>query len=147
QSVQRSTEQAAFEAAAQEYLFSPVEAGPGVSRPRAGKVVLVDMDKRAFDPFHLSLSEEIRAQDPAQVTTIAQMRHARQEVGRYEMGSRAIQLSCTMTLVDRSSRTIIATRSFVWGKPPNRIPRGGDREDVTGLPPLSEITSFVTGLR
>src|SRR5262245_59833075 len=103
QSVQRSSEQAAFEAAAQEYLFSPVEAGPGVSRPRAGKIVLVDMDKRAFDPFHLSLSEEIRAQDPAEVTTIAQMRYTRQEVGRYEMGSRAIQLSCTMTLVDRSS--------------------------------------------
>src|SRR5262245_58386966 len=120
QSVQRSNEQSAFEAAVGDYLFAPVEAGPGVSRPKAGKVVLVDMDKRAFDPFHLTLSEDLRAQSPEEVATVAQMRYTRQEVGRYEMGSRAIQLSCTMTVVDRASRTVIATRAFAWGKPPAR---------------------------
>src|SRR5262245_33738153 len=49
QNMQTSAEKSAFEAAAEDYLFSPVEPGPGVSRARVGKVALVDMDKRAFD--------------------------------------------------------------------------------------------------
>jgi hypothetical protein len=147
QNSQRNAEESAFRAAVGDYLFSPVEPGPVVSRPRAGKVVLVDMDKRAFDDFHLALPEEVRATSPAEVATIAQMRYTRQEVGHYEFGVRAIQLSCTMTVVDRASRTVIATRSFTWGLPPASIPRSSDRDDVTGPPPLKEITAFLTGLR
>ena len=147
QNVQESAEQSAFQSAIDDYLFSPLQPEPGVPRPRAGKVVLIDMDKRAFDRLHLNLNEDLRAHTPAEVATIAQMRYTRQQVGRFEMGARAIQPSCTMTLVDRASRTVIATRSFVWGPPPTRIPRGGDREDVTGPPPLQEITNFLATLR
>jgi hypothetical protein len=105
-------------------------------------VVLIDMDKRAFDRLHLSLAEDLRARTPAEVATIAQMHYTRQEVGRFEMGARAIHLSCTMTLVDRASKTIIATRSFDWGKPPARIPRNGSKEDVTGAAPYAGNHDF-----
>jgi hypothetical protein len=147
QNAQNGAEQSAFQAAVDDYLFSPVEPGPGVAPPRAGKVVLVDVDRRAFDPFHLALPDDLRAHAPAEVATVAQMRYTRQEVGRYEMGARAVRLSCTMTVIDRASRTVIATHSFSWGEPPGSIPRAGDKEDVTGPPPLKEINSFLTGLR
>src|SRR5262249_48884168 len=131
QSVQENAEQSAFQSTIDDYLFSPVQPTPGVRPPRAGNVVLVDMDKTPFDRLQLALPEDLRARAPADATTVAQMRYIRQEVGRFEMGARAIQQSCTMTLVDRASRTVIATRSFVWGKPPTRIPRTGSKEDVT----------------
>ena len=147
QTMEQNEERSALQAAVGEYLFTPQQPGPGVARPKVGKVVLVDMDKRAFDDFHMAIHDSLRAHAPAEVQTVAQMRYTRQEVGRFEMGARAIQLSCTMTLADRATKTLIASRSFTWGKPPATIARGGGKDDVTGLAPLEEIKSFLTELR
>src|SRR5262245_10709868 len=73
QHLQESAEQSALAAAASDYLFIPTEPEPGAPRPRAGKVVLVDLDKRAFDHFHQSIREDLRAHSPAEVATVAQM--------------------------------------------------------------------------
>src|SRR5262249_9634990 len=121
--------------------------GPGVPLPRAGKVVLVDVDRRALDPFHLALPADLRARAPAEVVTVAQMHYTRQEVGRDEMGAPAIRLSSPRTVTDRASRPGTASHSFAWGEPPGSSPRAGGKEDVTGPPPLKEINSFLTGLR
>lgn len=147
QTMEQNEERSALQAAVGEYLFTPQEPGAGGARPKVGKVVLVDMDKRAFDDFHMAIHDSLRAHAPAEVQTIAQMRYTRQEVGRFEMGSRAIQLSCTMTLADRATKTLIATRSFTWGKPPTSIARGGGKDDVTGPAPLNEIKAFLTEAR
>jgi hypothetical protein len=147
QTMQQNEERSALQAAVGEFLFTPQEPGPGVARPKVGKVILVDMDKQVFDDFHMAIHEDLRAHNPAEAVTVAQMRYTRQQVGRFEMGARAIQLSCTMTLADRATKTLIATRSFTWGKPPTSIPRSGNRDDVNGSAPLDEIKAFLTGLR
>jgi hypothetical protein len=147
QSDQANAEGTAFRAVIGDYLFSPLERAPGAAPPRVGRVVLVDAGQRKFDDLHLSLPEDLRALTPAEATTVGQIHYTREEVGRYEMGQRAIQLSCTMTVVDLRSRTVIAKRSFVWDKPPSRIPKTSNKEDVTGAAPWKEITAFLTALR
>ena len=147
QQTQRSDERSLFQAVIGDYLFSPVELGAGVARPRLGKVVLVDVKQRKFDDLHLSLPEDVRALTPAEVTTVGQMSYTREVVGRYGMGARAIQVSCTLTVVDRASRTVIAKGSFVWDKPPSHVPKTGNQGEVTGSPPWREITAFLCRLR
>jgi hypothetical protein len=147
QTDQANAERTAFRAVIGEYLFSPVPAAPGAARPRVGRVVLVDVERRKFDDLHLSLPEDLRALTPAEVTTVGQIRYTREEVGRYQMGQRAIQLSCTMMVVDLPSRTVIGERSFVWGKPPSHIPKTSSKDDVSGSAPWKEITAFLTELR
>ena len=147
QIVQEKAETEALQAAISEFLFTPVEGRPGDPRPRAGKVVLVDAQKRALDRLHVSLREDLRAKTPSEAETIARMDYNRKVVGRFEMGAEAVELSGTMTLVDRASRTVIARRSFSWGKPPGSIPRAGYKDDVTGPPPLMEMVAFFTEYR
>jgi hypothetical protein len=147
QIVQEKAEKEALQAAINEFLFTPVEARPGDPRPRAGRVVLIDVQKRALDRLHVALREDLRAKTPAEAETIARMDYTRKVVGRFEMGAEAVELSGTMTLVDRASRTVIASRFFSWGKPPTSIPRAGYKDDVTGPPPLMEMAAFFTEYR
>jgi hypothetical protein len=147
QETQRSAEIGGLQAVVDAFLFAPVEQAPGAAVPRAGKVVLVDVGKRAIDDLHVALPEDVRAQTPDEVTTVAQLRYTRQEVGHFEGGARAIQLKATLTVIDRKTQTVIATRSFTWGKPPTRIPRTGATEDIVGTAPWKEITAFLKGLR
>jgi hypothetical protein len=147
QIAQQKAEQGAFQPVINDFLFAPVKSGPGESRPRLGKVVLVDVEKRAVDPLHLSLPDDLRAVNPEEATTVGQMRYTRKEVGRYEGGSRGIQLSCTLTVVDRATRKVIANESFYRGPPPVKIARTSAKEDVVGAAPWKEISRFLAGLR
>jgi hypothetical protein len=144
QEMQQSAEREAFGAAIDQFLFTPVEARPGGARPKVGKVVLIDAQKRALDKLHRAIPEELRASTPAEAETIARMDYNRKVVGRFEMGAEAVELSGTMTLIDRLSKTVIAKRSFSWGPPPKSIPRSSDKDDVTGPAPLEEMTAFLT---
>ncbi len=88
QQTQRSSEKAAFQAVVDSFLFAPVESAPNVPRPRVGKVVLVDVGKRVIDELHVVLPEDVRAQNPDEAMTVAQLRYTRQEVGRFQGGAR-----------------------------------------------------------
>jgi hypothetical protein len=145
QSEEQSAERAAFKPAIGNFVFVPNETGRGASRPKVGKVVLVDADKRVLDELQPYLADDIHAKTPDQVTTVAQMRYTRKIVGKFESGAHAIEVSAKMTVIDVPSRTIIAARSFDWGKPPTRVPIGS-REDVAGTAPMKEINAYLTWL-
>jgi hypothetical protein len=111
-------------------------------------VVLVDVAKREIDDLHFVLLEGVRAQSPEEATAFGQLRYTRQVVGRYgERDARAVQLSCTLTVIDRKTRTVIASRSFQWGTPATSIPSVGANGDVIGSAPSNEITAFLSDLR
>jgi hypothetical protein len=142
----QSAERAAFQPAIGTFLIVPSRSDTGAPRAKVGKVVLVDADKRALDELQVYLADDVHAKTPAEVTTVGQMHYTRKTVGKFESGAHAIEVSAKMTVVDVPSRTIIATRSFDWGKPPTRVPIGS-KEDVTGSAPMKEINAFLTGLR
>jgi hypothetical protein len=148
QNLAESATRDAHQAAVASYLFTPVEPVPGAARPRLGKVVAVDLDKRAFDQRVFNLIPlELKAEATAEVTTVARIQYTRREVGRFEMGAAAVELSCTMTVADLATHATLGTRTFAWGPPPKAIPRGGDKSDITGTAPAEEIVAFLTGLR
>jgi hypothetical protein len=112
-------------------------------------VVLVDVAKREIDDLHFVLPDSIRAHSPEEATAFGQLQYSRQVVGGYgKSDARAVQLSCTLTVIDRKTRTVIASRSFKWGEPPTSIPSVGAHGDVIGsLPSWHEITAFLSDLR
>jgi hypothetical protein len=147
QSEERSAERAAFTPAVGNLLFTAKESGSGAPRPKLGKVVLIDADKRALDELQPYLPDDIHARTPEEVTTVVQMRYTRSVVGKFPSGAHAVQVGARLTVVDVPSRTVIAARSFDWGKPPTSIPVGSGSDDVTGSAPMKDISAFLTGLR
>jgi hypothetical protein len=147
QSEERSSERAAFTPAIGNLLFAAKEPGSGAARPKLGKVALIDADKRALDELQPYLPDDIHARTPEEVTTVVQMHYMRSVVGKFSSGAHAVQVGARLTVVDVSSRTVIATRSFDWGKPPTSIPAASGSDDVTGSAPMKEISAFLTGLR
>jgi hypothetical protein len=145
QSEDQRAERAAFKPAIGDLLFAATEPARAADRKKVGKVVLIDADKRAVDELQVYLADDVHAKTPAEVTTVGQMRYTRKVVGKFESGAHAIEVSAKMTVVDVPSRTIIATRSFVWGKPPKLVPIGS-REDVAGTAPMIEINAYLTWL-
>jgi hypothetical protein len=147
QSEERSVERAGFQPAITNLLSAVNDPAPGTPRPKVGKVVLIDADKRTVDQLQPYLPDDIHAKTPAEVTTVGQMRYMRNVVGKFESGGRAVQLTAKLTVVDVPSRTVIATRSFDWGKPPLSVPVGSGADDVIGSPPVKEINAFLKGLQ
>src|SRR5579871_2657756 len=134
-----TAEKARFQPAMAELLLAPVAGAPDGARPRIGKVVLVNIAKREIDELHFMLPESIRAQSPEEATALGQLQYTRQVIGRYgKSDARAVQLSCILTVIDRKTRTVIASRPFQWGNPTTSISSVGAHGDVIGSAPRSQ---------
>jgi hypothetical protein len=138
---------AAHRAEVAAYLAPGKPAPPGAPRPKIVHVVAVDVDKRALDEGMLfSLPESLRAETPADVTTVLQNRYTAKEHGRFEGGGRALQLTVAVTVIDRATGTVLGTGTFTGPPPPKTVSRGAFGEDVNGGLPVEEVVAFLKRL-
>jgi hypothetical protein len=144
---EESHERTVFGANVASYLVPAKELPPGAPRPALGKVVLVDADKRALDEHHFALPDDLRAYTPADVTTIVQVHYTPHQVGVYEGGGKALQLDCTLTVIDKASQALLGTATFHGPPPPATVSRTAFRQDVDGGLPMEEIIAFLRQLR
>ena len=109
-------------------------------------MVVIDVGKRELDRVHFSLPFAIQATTPDEVGTVVQTRYTVREVGRYDEDRRAVQLSCTVTMFDRTTGILIGEASFVGPAPPKSVSRV-HHGDIDSGPPTDEIVKYVQQLR
>lgn len=126
---------------------TPVSARPtGPSHlPVTGKILPVDLSRRAIDPVYFDLSNDLRPRRPDEVGAIAALWWSKVEVGRYSgSGSgEAFQQECTVMVWDRRTKSLLAERSFLGGMPPRWSLHGFTQ---SGSRPYAAIRDFLNGL-
>jgi hypothetical protein len=111
------------------------------------KIVIVDVRARDLDPLHYDLTRSLRAERPEEVTTIAQVRRTSTLAGVYSGGGAATKWTFEVQVVDRASKRILETRSFVGGDPAYSVlVRRGDTATSEGDKPISQVLDYLVDL-
>lgn len=115
----------------------------------AGKAVMVAKDvdegageKNVYYTFMEceSIPVESCAQSVEELTTIVLREESEVTVGKYENGANACVTAVKISIVDVTTSTIIATKTFRGGEPPEVIYRSpGSSRSECGYPPDSEL--------
>lgn len=125
----------------QEYLATPGQTQQGAYI--RGKVVTVDTFNKKIDPLYFDLPADLRASTPAEVGTIVWMHRQASQVGYYTKGGGAHQWRCDLKVIDRTTSTLLAEKTF-WGSDPPRSKT--DSGDAYGSFPSGEIIGYLSGL-
>ena len=147
QTRQQAATRAVFLANMASYVAPPKDLPANAPRPPVGKVVVVDADKRVLDEIYFQLPPDLRADGPADVTTVVQTRYTARQVGEYEDNHRALQLTCTVTVIDKASQALLGSATFTGPPPPPRVARRTVGEDIDGGAPVKEIIDYLRQLR
>jgi hypothetical protein len=121
---------------------------PDPKRPPAPvkRLVVVDVEDKDVDGLHFDLPDGLRAQTPEEVTTVAQLRWNKTQVGTYTTGGGAYQWKCDVTVKDLETNAQIAQQSFA-GSPPPQSFSGRRGESRTGDKPTEAVINFLKGLQ
>lgn len=111
--------------------------------PVTGKILPVDIRRRAIDPVFFHLSDAVRPQRPDEVGAVAALWFGEIEVGQYDDKTPAIQEDCTVMVWDKRTKSLLAQRHFVGAMPPRWV--------IKGFPdryrPYAAIRDYLNGLR
>lgn len=137
-----------FQAHISEYLTTasvkkPNQEDAAGSAPLKGKLIPVDMKSKDIDPVFFDLSNDLRPKKPEEIGTIAALWWEEQQIGTYGGRGGAYQEHCTIMVLDKSTGTLLASRSFVGSMPPSKSQNGASQ---TGDKPYKEIREFLNGL-
>jgi hypothetical protein len=115
-----------------------------------GKLVTVDLDKRAVDyRTYPHLPEDLKAMAPSEVGTVALIRWGREHVGVYvnadthEETGEAYRSTAEVTLLDWSSRQVIGRTSFRGEAPAGGLTQKGDYQSER---PMFKIRRYLEQL-
>ena len=108
-----------------------------------GKLIPVDMKSKAIDAVFFDLSNDFRPKNPEEIGTIAALWWEDHPVGTYGGKGTAYQERCTVMVLDKSTGTLLASKSFIGPMPPNKSQNGASQ---TGDKPYKEIREFLNGL-
>lgn len=111
--------------------------------PVNGKIMPVDLARRAIDPVYFDLSKDRRPRSPNEVGAIAALWWSKDQVGTYFGSGEAFQQHCIVMVWDMRTKSLLAQRSFVGGMPP-RWSLHGFRQ--SGSRPYQAISEFLNGL-
>jgi hypothetical protein len=100
-------------------------------------------NNRGIDSLIMSLPPQLRPGSPEEVGTILWLEWRNEVVGRYTDGIDAIQITCTVTLIDKSKSLIIAHNEFKGGEPPQQRKSG---QPNVGSEPIGPIVHWLTTL-
>jgi hypothetical protein len=108
-----------------------------------GKIITVNNEEGEIDDIYFSLPEELRATKPENVGTIVWLEWGEDNIGSYTDGEDATVITCDVTIIDKSTATVVAERNFRGSIPPNPKRSG---EDGTGSMPIDEIVAYLKTL-
>jgi uncharacterized membrane protein (UPF0136 family) len=132
----------------QEYLATASARNPEqepmpADRPLTGKLVSVDMKHKTIDPVFFDLSGDLRPKNPQEIGAIAALWWEERQIGTYGGKGGAYQEHCTVMVVDKSTGTLLAEKSFIGSMPPSTSKNGASQ---TGDKPYGEIREYLNGL-
>ena len=107
-----------------------------------GKVVVVDLG--AHDFLRLDLPAELKAMQPGDVGSVAQVTFEAEEVGTYDDGRKGYRYAAQVSIVDLAKGGVIAAKDFVGTDPPQTKP--GNSGDQYGDKPYGEIVEWLKSL-
>jgi hypothetical protein len=139
-----------FNAKMDEYLARPSAGGAGDMdrRPQIkGKVVIVDRKARLLDDMHWDLSGDLRADTPDEVGTVVWVDWGSESVGTYTTGRVATISTCTVSVIDFASHTLLARKVFKGAEPPYSVQRPkSEKGPIEGPKPTGEILTYLESL-
>jgi len=94
------------------------------------------------DPVFFELPEELRARTPEEVRTVIALKWASIEVGEYGRGIPAIQIVCSVIIVDQANRRIVENKYFRGSSPPSWTSTGTH----VGDSPKPQVVRYLTEL-
>lgn len=110
-----------------------------------GKVLVVNKSTNKTTPSLMALvPAEARPETPDEVKYVAWLELDSQLVGTYSDGSKGFQQTWSVTLIDQSSRSILAKSSFTGPMPPSTKRRSSG--DQSGGMPEAEIKGYLAEL-
>jgi hypothetical protein len=109
----------------------------------AGKLVIVNRDKKEIDDLFVDLPDGLRAENPEEVGTVVWVSFARVAVGTYTDGATGYAHSCTVHVIDKAGWTVTAIRRFQGSAPPSFKKHSGDAE---GSKPDSAVIEYLKNL-
>jgi hypothetical protein len=122
---------------------NPEQVGASSYLPVKGKLIPVDMKSKDIDPVFFDLSTDFRPKNPDEIGAIAALWWEERRIGSYGGKGGAYREYCTVTVLDKGTGTLLASKSFVGPMPPEKSQNGASQ---TGDKPYSEIREFLNGL-
>lgn len=116
---------------------------PPLEQPLKGKLIPVDMKHKTIDPVFFDLSTELKPGKPEEIGSIAAMWWEEEQIGTYGGKGGAYQEHCTVMVLDKSTGTLLAEKSFTGSMPPSTSRNGYSQ---TGDKPYKEIQEYLNGL-
>lgn len=137
-----------FKAHLPEYLAAASAAGQQLTEtpdvaPLKGKLIPVDVKSKAIDPVFFDLVSDLRPGKPEEIGTIAALWWEEEQIGTYGGKGGAYQEHCTVMVLDKTTGTLLASKSFTGSMPPSKSQNGASQ---TGDKPYREIREFLNGL-
>ena len=127
-----------------EYTFFPALKDSSSSTTIRGKVITIDKTKTEIDDTFFDLPTELKATKPEEVGTVVWVSCSEYVAGTYVSGSKAYVQTCEVTVIDKSSASIIGKRSLTGSQPPQTKTYSGDWH---GSKPKSEIVDYIKSLK
>lgn len=119
--------------------LSEPEATPYV----AWKIVTIDICKGKVDPLFLVLPNKLRANHPSEVGTIIEFCCTSHPSGKYTSGATGYHTSCSLTVIDKSTATIVGRTGFYGEEPP--FFKTGEGDWIGGKP-IPDILEYIEAL-
>jgi hypothetical protein len=127
-----------------EYTFFPNLKESSSATGITGKAITIDKIKNEIDDTFFDLPTELQASKPEEVGTVVWVSCNEHIAGTYTSGSKAWVQSCDVTVIDKSTASVVGKRIFSSGGPPQTKSYSGDWH---GSKPKSEIVDYIKSLK
>jgi hypothetical protein len=143
--VLRKSHLAAFEDHVNEYVaIANGATEPGKGPPR-GKMITIDKQENDIDWTYFDLPDELRADSPEEVGTIAVLDWGKVEVGKYSDGASAYVQTCVVTVVDKADKKVLGKSPVLQGGDPPKSKKGSG--EGKGPRPTEAVVNYLRSLR
>ncbi len=110
--------------------------------PCSKGVMFIDTSDNSFDHLYFDTPEEIKAKTPAEIKTVVFLTWTRNQVGTYGPSNKpAYRNSCKVDIVDRQTKTLLQSNTFVGPTPPATISSRSSSGE--GARPNDDVIQFV----
>ena len=127
-----------------EYTFFPTLKESSSSTGITGKAITIDKIKNEIDDTFFDLPTELKASTPEEVGTVVWVSCNEHIAGTYVSGSKAYVQTCDVTVIEKSTASIVGKRTLSGDQPPQTKSYSGDWH---GSKPKSEIVDYIKSLK
>jgi hypothetical protein len=118
--------------------------GQASSAHMRGKMIVIDKSTGSIDPTWDEIPDDMRAASPSQVATVVWLEWSESEVGTYQGGGSGYSSNVEVTVIDKATSKIIATKSF--SSQPTGVRVAGGSADTVAKRPEDQVVQYLRTL-